>query len=207
MSASNTTMNHAIRLAEPKDDAPAIRAIYAPFVTETAITFEYDPPTVQTMRQRLELLMESYPCLVATDDAGQVVGYAYADALRGKQAYQWAVETTIYLAAEARGQGLGRALYQTLLDTLARQGRVWAYACLTAPHGASAAFHQRLGFEYLARFPQAGFKLAQWWAIDWYRKALRPVPAAPDPPTPLGEIWHNGFFHKPPAREEGSTDG
>jgi len=184
--ATRNPMKPKLRLATA-DDATAIRAIYAPFVTDTAITFEYDPPSVETMRQRLEALMQMYPCLVY--ETSQVTGYAYADALRHKAAYQWAAELTIYLAPSARGRGMGRALYRALFAMLVKQGFVWAYACLTASYTENAAFHRATGFEHIATFQQAGYKHRRWWDIDWRWKPLREMPNAPSPPMPITQLW------------------
>jgi phosphinothricin acetyltransferase len=170
------------------NDAAAIHAIYAPFVRESAITFECTVPSVETLAQRIETILQTHPWLVAETKGGELAGFVYASALRTKTAYQWAVETTIYLAEAHRGRGFGRLLYKALFEILAAQGHVWAYACLTSPHEASRAFHNKLGFEHVATFPRVGYKLERWWDVAWWRRGIRPQPHRPDPPLTLPHV-------------------
>ena len=119
-----------IRHATPSD-AEALRAIYAPYVEQTAITFEYDVPTVEEFAARISGTLEEFPYLVV-EDGGRVLGYAYAGRLKARRAFDWAVETSIYLAGDARGRGIGRALHDALADELARMGVTNLYALVAA---------------------------------------------------------------------------
>ena len=110
-------------------DAAAIRAIYQPYVTETAITFEVDVPTVQEFESRITKTLPQFPYLVAEVD-GKVVGYAYASTYYARAAYDWTTELSIYVAKEARGQGIGSALYTALEEELQARGYLRFLACI-----------------------------------------------------------------------------
>jgi phosphinothricin acetyltransferase len=176
-------VDRAIRLATPAD-ATAIQAIYAPVVRETAISFEWEPPTVEQMAERIEATLTRFPYLVL-ERAGEVCGYAYASAFRARAAYDWSVETTIYLAADARGHGVGRALYESLVATVRLLGYRQAYAGITLPNPASIALHERVGFTPAGVYERAGYKFGQWHSVGWWQLML-PLPEGdPAPPVPL----------------------
>jgi len=167
------------------EDAAAIAAIYAPVVRDTPISFELEPPDVATMRQRMLDTLKVRPWLVCERD-GAVIGYAYAASHRERAAYQWCVETSVYIADSARRQGVGRTLYAALLPLLARQGYVHAYAGITLPNAASVGLHERLGFRPVGIYKAIGFKLGAWHDVGWWdlplpRGTLPPEPAAPVP--------------------------
>lgn len=113
------------------NDAADIAAIYAPYVKDTAITFEYEAPSAQEMSARIGRVSATSPWLIARDAAGAALGYAYANSYYGRAAYAWCVETSIYVARDARGQGVGTTLYQELERSLAAQGILNLYACVT----------------------------------------------------------------------------
>ncbi|ASL43718.1 Phosphinothricin N-acetyltransferase [Burkholderia sp. AD24] len=121
------------------DDARAIAAIYAPVVADTAVSFELEPPTEAEMHRRLVATLRRFPWLVSLDDAGLVSGYAYAGAHRERQAYQWSVDTTVYVRAASRGRGVGRGLYEALLAELTKLGYAQAFAGIALPNAASVA--------------------------------------------------------------------
>jgi phosphinothricin acetyltransferase len=183
-------MNQPIRFAQP-EDAAGIHGIYAPFVRNSAITFDFEEPTVEAMAQRINATLSQYPWLVYEASDGGIAGFAYASALRNKRAYQWTIEPTIYLDANHRGQGVGRQLYEAMFNVLRLQGYIWAYACLTSPGQQSAAFHKKLGFEPIATFEQVGYKLGRWWDVAWWRRAIQRPCDAPAPPVALPEVWHD----------------
>jgi L-amino acid N-acyltransferase YncA len=163
------------------DDASAIRAIYAPIVESTAISFELVPPSVEEMGKRIMSTMERYPWLVATDD-GRLHGYAYATSFRVRPAYQWSVEVSAYVAEASRGRGIGRSLYDALLPELAERGFVSAFAGIALPNDASIALHEACGFMKVGIFHRAGHKLGAWHDVGWWERALREpdeVPRAP----------------------------
>lgn len=167
------------------DDAAAIAAIYAPVVRDTPISFELEPPDAAAMRQRVLDTLERRPWLVCERE-GEVVGYAYAASHRERAAYQWCVETSVYIAESARRQGVGRTLYAALLPLLARQGYVHAYAGITLPNPASVGLHEALGFRPIGVYQAIGFKLGAWHDVGWWDLTLpaRALPAQPAAPVP-----------------------
>ena len=175
-----------LRLATP-DDAAACAAIYAPAVTDSATSFELVPPDAAEMAARIADVLPRYPWIVAEED-GRVVGYVYASAHRTRAAYAWAVETSVYLAEEAQGRGLGRTLYTVLFAVLRAQGYVGAYAGVTVPNDASLGLHRAFGFETIGVFPHLGFKGGRWHDVWWGALALRPLDGTPEPPVTLAEL-------------------
>lgn len=159
-----------IEVASPADAAELL-AIYAPYVTDTSITFEYDVPSVEEFRARIEETLTRYPYLIARMN-GRIVGYAYAHAFKARAAYDWAVETSIYVAQDCHSQGIGKALYGKLEELLAQQGVQNLNACITYPNPGSEAFHQRLGYCTVAHFSRCGYKLGQWHDMIWMEKHL-----------------------------------
>ncbi len=174
-----------LRQALPAD-AEGVRAVYAPYVRTTAITFDDEVPTAGQMAQRIAAAQQAgYPFLVA-EQGGVVVGYACAGPLKPRHAYRWCVETSIYLALTARNRGVGSVLHAALERELLRLGVTSAYACITHSDGSdprlpagSEQFHARLGYELVGRFPQCGYKLGRWWDVVWMRKQLRQATANP----------------------------
>lgn len=162
-------------------DAEAIAAIYRPYVTDTVITFELDPPDAAEMRARIERITPTHPWLVAEVD-GAVLGYAYGGPYRVRAAYRWVAETGIYLAETARGRGIGTPLYRALLDELQRRGFVAAMGVMTAGNPASTALHERLGFLDTGTQPGIGFKHGGWHDVVFWQKDLAPRVAEPDEP-------------------------
>lgn len=164
-------------------DAEALLAIYAPYVRHTTISFEYEVPTAEEFRGRICKTLAAYPYLVAEGTDG-ILGYAYAGPFQSRAAYGWSAETTVYVADSARRTGVGRLLYETLLDLIRRQGVQNAYACITWPNEASVAFHQTLGFAKAAQFSRCGYKLGQWRDVIWMEKHL----ACYETPAPLRPV-------------------
>jgi L-amino acid N-acyltransferase YncA len=149
----------AIRTAQPAD-AAAIAAIYAPFVLSGTVSFESEAPDARAMRHRMAASDGFYPWIVATNgdgDAGGVVGYAYAGAFRDRPAYHWTAETSIYLAGDAQQRGVGRLLYEALIDTLRAQGFVQAIGAIALPNDASIKLHEQVGFRRAGVIREAGF--------------------------------------------------
>ncbi|MEM6782890.1 MAG: arsinothricin resistance N-acetyltransferase ArsN1 family B [Bacteroidota bacterium] len=175
-----------LRLATPAD-AAGVHAIYEPIVRDTAVSFQEVPPTVEDIAERIRSTLDTFPWIVAEDDVG-LAGYAYASSHRGRSAYRWSVEVSIYVHERCRRSGLGRALYGTLLPTLAAQGFVTAWAGVTLPNHASEALHQAVGFERVGTYENVGFKHGQWRDTRWYRYALRTPPTSPSEPIALPEF-------------------
>lgn len=174
-----------IRLAGP-EDAPALLAIYAQSIN-TQITFEYALPTEAEFRGRILETSARYPYLVA-EEAGQVIGYAYAHALRERLAYQWTAELSIYLDASAQGRGLGKTLYERLMELLKLQGIQGVYGCVTAPNPASEALHRSLGFRLSGTFHRSGYKNGRWWDVLWFEKEIGDYGAEPQPLVPFPQL-------------------
>ncbi len=161
-------------------DAASIAAIYAPFVRETHVSFETEPPTAEEIRGRMEGAREFAPWLVHETE-GSVVGYAYGSRFHQRAAYRWTVETSVYVAPDRRRRGVGRALVTTLLGLLERQGFRTAVAIISLPNDASVALYESLGFRPAGLLPAAGFKLGRWWDVGRWSRALGRV----GPPTEL----------------------
>lgn len=164
-----------LRTAAPAD-APAMLAIYTPFVTDTIVSFETTPPTPDEFAERVHQYRTRYACLVLERD-GTLLGYAYGGPHRARAAYRWSVETSVYLAPAAQGQGLGRVLYGALLPRLAEVGYCNAYAGIAMPNAASEALHRAVGFTPIGVFPRVGWKFGAWRDVAWYHRVLRDTPA------------------------------
>lgn len=166
------------------DDSAAAAAIYAPVVQHTAISFETDPPDAAEMRARIDKTLASLPWLVAEDAAGEVCGYAYASRHRERAAYQWSVDTTVYVHERRRGQGVGRALYGRLLPLLAELGYCQAFAGIALPNAGSVGLHEAVGFQPIGVYRDVGFKHGAWRDVGWWQRALQAT-GNPAPPRPF----------------------
>lgn len=162
-----------IRLATPAD-AAAIARIYAPYVTDTPVSFEEAAPDAGEMARRMAGDgLGLHPWLVAETE-GRVIGFASSSPFRTRPAYRWTVETGVYLAPEAQGRGLGRALMEQMLALLTRQGFTAAVAGVTLPNDASVALHEKLGFSPCATYRDTGFKLGEWRTVQVLARDLAP---------------------------------
>lgn len=170
-----------IRWAEP-GDAAAILGIYAPYVETTPISLELTPPDAAEMARRMDGEGGLYPWIVAEED-GAVVSFAYASRFRVRLAYRFCAETSIYVARDARGRGLGRALYGALFDIMRRQGFTEAMASITLPNAASVAVHEAFGFRPMALYPRIGWKFDRWWDVGFWQATL--TSAVGEPPKEL----------------------
>lgn len=164
-----------IRSARP-EDADAVLAIYAPYVTETTISFEESPPTIEEMPARIARGVE----WLVYEEGSRIIGYAYAVPFHARAAYRWSVEVSIYLAEGMQGRGIGRALLAELLDRLRTRGYVNAFAGTTLPNPASSGLFESFGFERIAVQKQVGFKLGAWHDVGWWQLRLRD-PTVPPP--------------------------
>lgn len=175
-----------IRLATPQD-AEKMLEIYAPYIRETAVTFEYEVPSLAEFRGRVEHTLPRYPWLTAEEN-GRLLGYAYAGQYRSRAAFQWDAEGSIYLRRSAQGTGLAAPLYRCLIQLVKAQGVRNFYGCITHPNPASEGFHRKLGFVDLAVFPRAGYKLGQWRDVLWNYLPIGETDAPPAPFRPFGEL-------------------
>ncbi|AJP73804.1 GNAT family N-acetyltransferase [Sphingomonas hengshuiensis] len=177
-----------IRAAEP-GDAAAIAAIYAPHVLVGTASFETDPPDSRMMRTRMAASDGLYPWIVATNGAteGGVIGYAYATRFRERPAYRYVVETTIYMADVAQGQGAGRLLYEALIDTLRKQGFVHAVSVIALPNDASIRLHESVGFRRAGVYREVGFKQGRWVDVGIWQCELNDPQVPPVEPRRFSE--------------------
>lgn len=178
-----------VRIAK-MEDVPRIREIYAPYVEQTAYTFEYTVPTVEEFTKRFQDITRQFPWLVWEED-GRVLGYAYACAPFERAAFSWCAEPAIYLCPEARGRGIGRALYETLEEYLTQQGYLVSYALITTSNAGSVAFHEAMGYQKTAFLPNCGFKLEGWHGIIWMEKRLEFVEMPTNMPIAFTELVKN----------------
>lgn len=175
-----------IRLAHVRD-AASIAAIYAPIVATSATSFEIEPPTPELMAERIAHTLPAYPWLVS-EDAGAVVGYAYASQHRARAAYQWSVDVSVYIHEDWRGQGIGRALYSALFALLRAQGFANAYAGITLPNPGSVTLHEAMGMTPIGVYRHVGYKLGAWHNVGWWAGTLQSLPEPPALPRPLTQL-------------------
>ena len=182
-----------LRLATDAD-AEAVAAIYAPYVRETAISFETEPPTADELRQRMRANSAVAPWIVSEDD-GRVLGYAYAGKFHVRAAYQWTAETTVYVHRDHHRRRIGQALYTALLDGLRAQGFRTAVGVIALPNAPSVGLHERLGFQEAGVIASVGFKHGRWHDIGWWVLPLADYITSPEPPRPPNVLvgtpaWH-----------------
>jgi len=154
-----------IRAARIADDAAACARVYAPYVTNSCISFEYEPPTAADFAERMAA---AHAWVVAEDD-GEVVGFAYASRHKARAAYRWAADVAIYTDAAQHGRGLGRRLYEALFEELAPLGLRVLCAGVAQPNPASDALHRSLGFEEVGVYRRIGFKHGRWHDVRWWQ--------------------------------------
>ena len=167
----------SIRAATP-DDAGELLAIYTPYVTNTAISFECEAPGLSEFQKRIENTLKRYPYLLAERD-GEILGYAYTGPFIGRAAYAWAAETTIYLKEEKKKMGIGRALYEALEKVSRAQNILNLNACIGYPEaedeyltGNSVQFHGHMGYRMVGEFHKCGYKFGRWYNMVWMEKLL-----------------------------------
>lgn len=168
-------------------DAAACAAIYAPYVTDTVISFESTAPSSEEMAQRMVDAAATHAWLVAELD-GRVLGYAYGHAFAPRTAYRWSTETSIYLDRDRRGHGIGRSLYGALLERLAALGYRRAFAGVTLPNDASVGLHEALGFAPAGVYRRVGWKDGAWHDVAWFQRDIGPANDPPAEPGPLGVV-------------------
>ncbi|MDT9511193.1 GNAT family N-acetyltransferase [Streptococcus mutans] len=157
-----------------KEDAKQLIAIYAPYVEKTAITFEYQVPSLEEFEDRIEKTKQKFPYLayLVAEEEGILQGCAYASAYYNRAAYDWTVELSIYIKEEARGKHIGSQLYASLERNLQETGFVNLLVCIALPNNASLTFHKKHGYEQVAHFKKVGYKFDKWHDIVWMQKRL-----------------------------------
>lgn len=175
-----------LRPATPAD-CDAIRSIYAPYILETAVSFETEVPSHETFAERMRGIMEFFPYLIA-EASGEVIGYAYAHFAYERAAYRWNAELSVYLRRGAEKRGVGSALYAALIELLRAQGFKKLYGVVAMPNEASERLHERFGFAPAARFEKHGYKFGRWHDVVWFEKRLAPFDAAPADPIPFSAL-------------------
>lgn len=162
--------NYNIRLISI-DDAEAVLAIYAPYIQNTNISFEYEVPTLMEFKQRVERIIKEYPWLVCEHE-NKIVGYAYGGQHRARTAYKWSVESAIYIAEDFCGKGAGKLLYTKLFEQLRQQGFVNVFAGMTLPNEKSERLHRACGFKDIGVFKHIGYKNNEWHDVRWMQLDL-----------------------------------
>ncbi|WP_434796255.1 GNAT family N-acetyltransferase [Terrisporobacter vanillatitrophus] len=175
-----------IRFAE-KNDAQAILKIYAPYVISTSITFEYAVPTIDEICSRVEKTKENYPYIVCELN-NQVIGYAYANRYKVRDAYDWNVELSIYVDKKYTHKGVGRGLYTCILQILAHQNVKNVYSIITSPNKSSVKLHEFFGFKQLGFYPNCGYKLDSWHDIIIMGKSLGDYKEPPKPFIKINDL-------------------
>ncbi len=161
------------------NDTKELLKIYRPYVEDTAITFEYEVPSEEEFAERIRTISAKYPYIKAVDEKGSILGYAYATSFKGRAAYDWAVETTVYLREDCRGKGVGKVIYGALEDILQKMGILNLNACIAVPKtedphltDGSVHFHKKMGYKSVGIFHDCGYKFNTWYHMTWMEKMV-----------------------------------
>jgi L-amino acid N-acyltransferase YncA len=176
-------------------DAEATLAIYAPYVQNTIISFEYEVPALEDWIKRIETNTAEYPWLVC-EDGSRMVGYAYGSKHRYRTAYSWSPESTVYMAEDYHRRGIARILYETLFALLKLQGYFNVYAGVGLPNVKSEAFHEAMGFQEIGIFKKVGYKLGNWHDTRWFQLHLAEHHVNPEFPKKLAEVKTTADFRQ-----------
>ena len=161
-------------------DAKKLLEIYAPYVEKTAISFEYEVPSVEEFEERIRNISSEFPYIKVVED-GEILGYAYATSFKGRRAYDWSVETTVYVREDVKRKGVGKLLYNTLESSLKDMGVLNLNACIAYLSGDrkddnltndSYNFHKKLGYDLVGTFHDCGYKFGKWYDMIWMEKML-----------------------------------
>ena len=176
------------------EDAWELLKIYKPYVKKTAITFEYDVPTPEEFKARIENTLKKYPYLVAEKD-GELLGYVYTGPFVGRAAYGWAAEVSIYLKEGSQRLGLGKRLYQAIEEISRAQNILNLNACIGSPETEdeyltrnSIQFHSHMGYRWVGEFYKCGYKFGRWYNMVWMEKIIGEHPAEPMAVIPFPEL-------------------
>ena len=185
---TSVKMDNSIKIERVTEaDAQKLLKIYGYYVANTAISFEYEIPSVDEFKERIRNISSKYPYIKAVDDNGDILGYAYATAFKGRAAYDWSVESTIYIDKDYRHSGIGRSLYEALEDYLKYMGILNMNACIAYTESedehltnGSRYFHEKLGYELVGTFHKSGYKFGKWYDMIWMEKMLGKHSGKPD---------------------------
>ncbi len=175
-----------VRPAE-EADAPAMLALYAPYVEQTTVSSEYETPSLAEFLGRMRTYTHQLPWLLCEID-GELAGYGYASPHRTRAGYQWSAETSIYVAQAFHRRGVARALYSALFELLAAQGYYNIFVGITSPNERSIKFHSAMGFVISGSYQDSMFKFGLWRDVIWMAKSLRPHDTAPSPTIPYPDL-------------------
>lgn len=160
------------------EDAKELLSIYAPYVQDTAISFEYKVPSLSEFQDRIQNISSVLPYIKAVE-AGEILGYAYAGKFKNRKAYDWSVEVTVYVRKDSRKSGIGKLLYHALEDSLKRIGVLNMNACIAIPRendehlsNDSYCFHEKMGFRLVGTFHNSGYKFNTWYDMIWMEKII-----------------------------------
>jgi phosphinothricin acetyltransferase len=159
-----------IRIADP-DDATSLLRIYAPYIQETAISFETEVPSIEEFQNRMKEGLRELPWIVAEVD-GVIAGYAYSSKHRSRCAYGWSVDSSVYICSSFQRKGMASKLYTKLFSILKEQGAVNVFAGIALPNDQSVNFHESMGFKKIGIYRKVGFKLGRWHDVGWWQKEL-----------------------------------
>ena len=183
------------------DDTKELLDIYAPYVTKTAISFEYDVPSHEEFEARITDILKKYPYLVAEYD-GKILGYAYTHAFVGRAAYDWSAETTIYLREGKTKMGIGRMLYEALERISSAQNILNMNACIGYPETPdehltmnSVQFHEHMGYRMVGTFHNCGYKFGTWYHMVWMEKIIGAHNSTPLPVIPFSDLNAEEIAH------------
>lgn len=180
-------MKQAVLRPAKAADAEGILKIYAPYVTDTAVSFEYDVPAPDEFAGRIETISERYPYLVCELE-GETVGFAYASAHRERSAYMWNAELSVYIDKSHCRLGIGHSFYSALIEILKLQNIQTVYGGVAVPNENSEWLHKSLGFEAAGVYRKTGFKLGRWHDVVWYEKQIGSHTTPPRAVVPISEI-------------------
>ena len=185
-------MNEIKIRSASRGDARELLAIYAPYVRNTAITFEYEVPGEAEFEERIQNTLRRYPYLAAVrpgtaSHPEEITGYAYVSPFKERAAYGWSVETSIYVKSGEHGKGIGTLLYEALEAVMRKQGVQNMNACIAWPNPESVSFHERFGYRTVAHFTKCGYKQGRWYDMIWMEKLLGDHEANPEPIIPYTE--------------------
>jgi phosphinothricin acetyltransferase len=175
-----------LRLATPAH-AKGILNIYAPYIQNTSFTFETEVPSIEQFEERIRTYLLNWPWLVCEID-GVIAGYAYATRHRERTAYQWCVETSVYVHDGYQKKGIAKTLYTSLFEILKKQGFRNVYAVINLPNDKSVGFHESFGFEYFATYEKVGYKLGKWKNVGWWKLSINEYGDEPAAPIKFSEL-------------------